>query len=448
MERRDFLRAAAAAPFVRRLEGAARRPNVILVVADDLGYGDLGCYGQKRIQTPHIDRLAGEGMRFTQAYAGSTVCGPSRCALFTGLHSGHGRMRGNRETWLKPEDFTLGQMFKQAGYQTGLFGKWSLGGIGTDGHPNRKGFDEFFGYFSQMQAHLYYPQMLLHNQQEVNLTGNWGTSRKQYAHDVITERALGWLDKVQGPFFTHIAWTIPHANNELGRDTGNGMEAPSDEPYTSQGWPQVEKNFAAMVTRMDRDMGRLMEVLKRRGLDRDTLVLFTSDNGPHNEGGHSSEFFQSGGPLRGTKRDLYDGGIRVPMIARMPGYVPAGQASDFVWAFWDMLPTCAELAGMKAPAGLDGQSVTKALRGEAQKPHDYLYWEFHERGFDQGVRHQDWKAVRKGLKGKLELYDVKSDIGEKNDIAARHPEAVERIERYLAGARSESADYAIKEASR
>ncbi|MBI5083091.1 MAG: arylsulfatase [Acidobacteria bacterium] len=446
MERRQFLKASAAAPFVLTAQQAARRPNVILVVADDLGYGDLGCYGQKRIQTPHIDRLAAEGMRFTQAYAGSTVCGPSRCALFTGLHSGHGRMRGNRETWLKPEDFTLGQMFQQAGYQTGLFGKWSLGGIGTDGHPNKKGFDEFFGYFSQMQAHLYYPQMLLHNQQEVNLPGNWGTSRKQYAHDLITDRALGWLDKVQGPFFTHIAWTIPHANNELGRDTGNGMEVPSDEPYTSQAWPQVEKNFAAMVTRMDRDMGRLMDLLKRRGLDRDTLVLFTSDNGPHKEGGHDAEFFQSGGPLRGTKRDLYDGGIRVPAIARMPGYVPAGQASDFVWAFWDVLPTCAELAGQRVAAGLDGQSVTRALRGEAQQAHEYLYWEFHERGFDQGVRHQDWKAVRKGLKGKLELYDVKNDVGERNDVAARHPEVVQRIERYLAGARSESADYPVREA--
>ncbi len=265
-------------------------------------------------------------------------------------------MRGNQDTWLRPQDYTLSQVFKEAGYNTSLFGKWSLGGIGTDGHPNKKGFDEFFGYFSQMQAHLYYPQMLLHNQKEVVLTGNWGTSQKQYAHDVITERALDWIGKTDGPFFTHLAWTIPHANNELGRDTGDGMEVPSLEPYENESWPRVEKAFAAMITRMDKHVGQLMALLKKKGVDRDTLVLFTSDNGSHAEGGHNPKFFESSGSVRGTKRDLYDGGIRIPFIARKPGFVPEGKTSDNVFAFWDMLPTCCDLAG-RARAGGAGRAV-------------------------------------------------------------------------------------------
>lgn len=443
LTRRSFLSTPAAARLLA--QPGARKPNVILVVADDLGYGDLGCYGQPRIKTPNIDQLAREGVRFTQAYAGSTVCGPSRCSLFTGLHSGHARMRGNTETWLRPQDYTLGQVFKEAGYNTSLFGKWSLGGIGTDGHPNKKGFDEFFGYFSQLQAHLYYPQLLLHNQKEVALTRNWGTSQKQYAHDLITERALTWIEKTSGPFFTHIAWTIPHANNELGRDTGDGMEVPSLEPYENEPWPRVEKAFAAMITRMDRHVGQLMALLKKKGVDQETLVLFTSDNGPHMEGGHNPKFFESSGPVRGTKRDLYDGGIRVPFIASMPGFVPEGKTSDNVFAFWDILPTCCEVAGRPAPPGLDGQSIVPTLRGQPQKPHDFLYWEFHERGFHQGVRHQNWKAVRYGVKQPLELYDISKDIAERNNVAAQYPEVVKRIEAYLATARTESPDYPIRE---
>lgn len=445
LTRRSFLSTAAAAPLTAQ---GGSKPNVILIVADDLGYGDLGCYGQQRIKTPNLDRMAGEGVRFTQAYAGSTVCGPSRCSLFTGLHSGHARMRGNQDTWLQPQDYTLSQMFKEAGYQTGLFGKWSLGGIGTDGHPNKKGFDEFFGYFSQLQAHLYFPDMLLHNQKEVALTGNWGTSRKQYAHDLITDRALAWLEKARGPFFMHLAWTIPHANNELGRDTGDGMEVPSLEPYEQETWPRVEKAFAAMISRMDKHVGQLMALLKDKGVDRETLILFMSDNGPHMEGGHSPKFFESSGPVRGTKRDLYDGGIRVPFIARMPDFVPAGRTSDDVIAFWDMLPTFCELAGRPTPQGLDGHSILPALRGRPQKPHDYLYWEFHERGFHQGVRHGNWKAVRYGVKQPLELYDVSKDIGERNNVASQHPDVVRRIEAYLATARTESPDYPIRERPR
>lgn len=420
-------------------------PNVILVVADDLGYGDVGCYGQKRIQTPQLDRMAADGMRFTQAYAGSTVCAPSRCSLFTGLHTGHCRIRGNTDVQVKAEDLTIAEVMKSRGYETGLFGKWSLGGIGTSGHPNEKGFDYFYGYFSQLQAHQYYPEMLLRNRREVPLTGNWGTSRKQYAHDLITEEALGFIEKARGPFFAHVAWTIPHTNNELGRDTQNGQEVPSDEPYSRESWPQVEKNFAAMITRMDRDLGRLRQLLEKKGVARNTLVLFTSDNGPHKEGGHDADFFDSNGPLRGTKRDLYDGGIRVPALAVWPERIRAGAVSDFPWAFWDVLPTCADAAGAAMPAKTDGQSIVPALLGREQKPHEFLYWEFHEKGFHQGVRYQDWKGIRYGPRMPLELYDLRTDLGETKNVASAHPEVVRRIEDYLANARTDTPDYPIRE---
>jgi arylsulfatase A-like enzyme len=447
MTRREFI----ATPSATALSAApaTKKPNIVFVLADDLGYGDLGCYGQKQIETPNIDRLAAEGMRFTQAYSGSTVCAPSRCALMTGLHTGHARTRGNLfpDLHLRPEDITVTELLKKAGYRTGLFGKWSLGGIGTTGYPRRKGFDEWFGFFSQTHAHNYYPEHLLDNEREYLARGNMGTKKDDYAHDLFTERTLGFLEKqpANQPFFLHVCYTIPHANNELGRDTGNGMEVPSDAPYTSRSWPQQEKNFAAMITRMDRDIGRLMEQLKKMDADRDTLVIFTSDNGPHQEGGHQSEFFKSSGPLRGIKRDLYEGGIRVPTIARWPGRVKAGAVSDQVWAFWDFLPTACELAGVETPKGLDGISMAPALLGRPQKSHEYLYWEFHERGLDQGVRTGDWKGVRKGRRGPIELYDLKADLGETNNIAAKHPDIVARIAKIMEEARTESKEFPIKE---
>jgi arylsulfatase A-like enzyme len=446
MTRRDFLAsafAAAAAP--------PARPTIVLFLAADLGYGDLGCYGQTRIETPNLDRLAAEGMRFTQAYAGSTVCAPSRCTLMTGLHTGHARTRGNLfpDLHLRPEDVTVTELLKKAGYRTGLFGKWSLGGIGTTGYPLRKGFDEWFGFFSQTHAHNYYPEHLLENEREFLLRGNMGTKRTEYAHDLFTERALGFLDKQPAgrPFFLHVCYTIPHANNEMGRDTGNGMDVPSDAPYTARDWPQPEKNFAAMITRMDRDVGRLMAQLKKMGADRNTLVLFTSDNGPHKEGGHSPDFFRSSGPLRGIKRDLTDGGIRVPMIARWPDRVKAGAVSDQVWAFWDFLPTACELAGVAAPAGIDGISMAPALTGRPQRSHEYLYWEFHERGFDQGVRMGNWKGIRKGRREPIELYDVVSDLGETRNVAAQRPEVVARIAKIMEEARTESMEFPVREAA-
>lgn len=427
---------------------AAPRPNLILILADDLGYGDLGCYGQTRILTPNLDRMAAEGIRFTSAYAGSTVCAPSRCSLMTGLHTGHARTRGNRfpDLPLRPEDVTVAEVLKGAGYRTALVGKWSLGELGSTGYPTRKGFDEWFGYFSQLHAHNYYPEHLLDGEKAYICRGNMGMQRRDYAPDLFTARALEFLEKQDGsnPFFLHLCYTVPHANNEMGRDTGDGMEVPSYGPYANRPWPQPEKGFAAMITRMDSDIGRILETLKRRGLDDNTLVLFTSDNGPHREGGHDPNFFESSGPLRGIKRDLYEGGIRVPMIARWPARIRGGQTSDFPWAFWDVLPTLAELAGAKAPPGLDGMSVVPALTGQAQKPHEHFYWEFHEGGFAQAVRLGPWKGVRKGIDGPIELYNLEEDISERRNLAADRPAIVREIERLMRESRTESEFWPVK----
>jgi len=415
----------------------ARKPNIIFILADDLGYGDLGCYGQQKIRTPNIDRLAAEGMKFTQCYAGSTVCAPSRCALMTGLHTGHTRIRGNDRKPLLPEDVTVAEVLREAGYATGLVGKWGLGEPDTTGIPTRQGFDSFLGYLNQRHAHNYYPDYLWRNEEKVPLANEVAngvaTKRVQYAQDLFAEEALAFVERSKDkPFFLYYAVTIPHANNEAGKA---GMEVPSDEPYAGQDWPKNEKNFAAMVTRLDTDVGRLMARLKELGLDDDTIVFFTSDNGPHREGGHNPDFFDSSGPLRGIKRDLYEGGIRVPMIVRRPGVVPAGKTSDHVWAFWDFLPTAADIAGAETPKGLDGLSVLPVLRGEKAPEHEYLYWEFHEQGGKRAVRMGDWKAVRLLAKnGKTELYDLRDDLGETRDVAAAHPDIVARLEAVMQSA--------------
>jgi arylsulfatase A-like enzyme len=439
--------AAAAGPAlaagILRAESPRRKPNIIFILADDLGYGDLGCYGQQKIRTPNIDRLADEGLRFTQCYAGSTVCAPSRCVLMTGLHTGHAYVRGNKEVQpegqlpLPPGTVTVAGVLRAAGYATGLIGKWGLGGPGSTGEPNRQGFDYFFGYLCQRMAHNYYPPYLWRNGEKVPLanevTKGVATKKVQYVQDLFAEEALGFVERSKDkPFFLYYAVTIPHANNEAGTA---GMEIPSDEPYAGQDWPQNEKNFAAMVTRLDTDVGRLMGRLKELGLDDDTIVFFTSDNGPHREGGHNPDFFDSRGPLRGIKRDLYEGGIRVPMIVRRPGVVPAGKTSDHVWAFRDFLPTAARLAGAETPEGLDGLSVLPALRGEKVPEHAYLYWEFQERGGARAVRMGDWKAVRFAAKnGATELYNLRDDAGETRDVAAAHPDVVARLDAVMESA--------------
>ncbi|MGB9610232.1 MAG: arylsulfatase [Bryobacteraceae bacterium] len=449
VDRRTFLASTAAAltPAASTAQPAPR-PNIILILADDLGYGDLGCYGQTRIQTPNLDRMAAEGIRFTSAYAGSTVCAPSRCSLMTGLHTGHARTRGNRspDLPLRPEDITVTEVLKQAGYRTALFGKWSLGELGSSGYPTRKGFDEWFGFFSQIHAHNYYPEHLLDGETAWLCRGNMGMQRRDYAPDLFTERALRFLEKQNRatPFFLHLCYTVPHANNEMGRDTGDGMEVPSYGPYANRPWPRPEKGFAAMITRMDADIGRILAALKSRGLDENTLVIFTSDNGPHREGGHDPKFFESSGPLRGIKRDLYEGGIRVPMIARWPARIRGGQTSGFPWAFWDVLPTLAELAGAKAPPGLDGISVAAALTGQAQKPHEHFYWEFHEGGFSQAVRMGPWKGVRKGADGPIELYNLDDDLSERRNLASDRPEIVREMARRMRESRTESEFWPVK----
>lgn len=426
----------------------AIRPNIIFILADDLGFGDLGCYGQKVIQTPHLDRMAAEGMRFTDHYAGSTVCAPSRCCLMTGLHTGHALIRGNATVPLRPSDVTVAELLKGAGYATGIIGKWGLGEEGSTGIPNRQGFDYWFGYLNQRHAHNYYPTYLWRNEEkvwlanevrDVNPPGGVATKRVQYSHDLFAEEALAFVERNKdNPFFLYLPFTIPHANNEA---KDKGMEVPSLEPYEGRDWPEPQKGHAAMITRMDRDIGRLMARLEKLGLDKNTLVMFSSDNGPHKEGGADPEFFHSSGPLRGYKRAVYEGGIRVPLIARWPSIIEPGSWSNHISAFWDFLPTCCELAGVEPPEGIDGISMVPTLLGLRWRQlwHEYLYWEFHEQGKKQAVRMDDWKGVRlnvaKEPDGPIELYNLKDDIGETRNIAARHPDIVAKIEECMKAAR-------------
>ena len=478
MNRREFLiltagsAATAAMPFggcekelAGRGNGTVKRPNIIYILADDLGYGDLGCYGQKTIKTDNIDRMAAEGMRFTQHYAGSTVCAPSRCTLMTGLHTGKATVRGNSgkiegRVPLRTSDVTIAEMLKRAGYATALVGKWGLGEERTTGFPNKKGFDYFFGYLNQTHAHNYYPAFLWRNNKKVALgnevvrpksgyaQGYGGASTKcvDYSHDIFTREAFDFIDKSRHrPFFLYLAYTIPHANNEARILDRHGMEVPDYGIYKDKDWPEAQKGHAAMITRMDRDIGRLLGRLKKLGLDESTLVMFSSDNGPHREGGARPEFFNSGGSLRGIKRDLYEGGIRVPMIARWPGKIKAGSVSNHVSAFWDILPTCAEVAVFKSPENIDGISMIPTLLGQAeqQKKHKFLYWEFHEGGFKQAVRMGEWKAVRLGPGEPLELYNLVEDIAEKQNVAAQHPEVIAKIESYLRTARTHSPNWPV-----
>ena len=452
MNRRHFLSATAAALVsrVRAQTSDPKQPNIIFILADDLGYGDLGCYGQKLIDTSNIDRLAAEGMRFTDAYAGATVCAPSRSCLMTGQHTGHTRVRNNRSPTmgrvsLWPSDVTVAEVLRSAGYRTSMIGKWGIGEAGSTGVPTQQGFDEWFGYLNQGHAHNYYPEHLWKNDTEVFLSGNRGGMRQQYSHDLFADAAIEFLDNhSDGPFFLYLPLTIPHANNELGRSTGDGMEVPDYGPYAENNWPTPEKGFAAMVTRMDRDIGRIMAKLKELGIDDNTIVFFSSDNGPHREGGHDPEFFGSRGGLRGIKRDLYEGGIRVPTIARWPGKIKAGTVSDHPWAFWDFLPTAAELAGAQAPANVDGISIVPTLLGKDQPGPDYLYWEFiRGKNFHQAVRRGSWKAVRHRLDQPVELYNLDVDLAEERDVAADHPDVVKQMTDILAKARTESDAYPV-----
>src|SRR5262245_12337378 len=439
-------------------QAQAPKPNILLIQADDLGYGDVGVYGQAMFQTPNIDRLAKNGLRFISYYSGSTVCAPSRAALMTGQHTGHTWIRGNLAgNSLRDQDRTIASVLKDAGYRTALIGKWGLGESESPGRPDRKGFEYSFGYLSQTHAHRQFTDHLYRNGERVEVSQN------DYSNDLFTRETISFIEKADNrPFFIYLNYTVPHAelrgpDDSMNQFRGRYPEKPfanatadakltgPDEPslgYRSQPTPHAA--FAAMVTRMDRDVGRIVDLLKSRGLDQRTLVLFTSDNGPHQEGGADPEFFKSSGGLRGIKRDMYEGGIRVPMIMSWPGTIAAGSVTTYAAAHWDLFPTFAELAGAPVPPGLDGMSILPVLRGQTQKPHEFMYWEFHERGFQQAVRMGNWKAVRLAKEKPLELYNLADDPTEYTDVAAKHPDVVAKIENYLKTARTESPNWPIK----
>lgn len=437
----------------------AARPNLIWIMADDLGYGDIGCYGQKVIRTPHIDRMAAEGMRFTHYYAGATVCAPSRSTLMTGLHHGRTRVRGNagasnpEAQALRQEDVTVAGVLKKAGYRTALIGKWGLGDIGAaeSGLPRKQGFDYFFGYLNQRHAHNHFPDFLWRNEERVKLPNvvtpvgeggaGYAVEAKVYADDLFADEALKFVQENQGrPFFLYWSMVIPHANNERARILGDGAHVPDYGPYADRDWPNPDKGQAAMITRLDSYVGRMLEHLKSLRLAGNTLVIFTSDNGPHNESQHDLARFNPSGPYSGIKRSLTDGGIRVPFIAWWPGMVKAGTESAHAGFFPDWLPTAAELAGADAPKGLDGLSIVPTLLGKAgeQKKHEFLYWEFHEGGFRQAALYQGrWKGIRAGRPDALvRLFDQWNDVAEKNDVARQYPDIAEKIGAYLKTART------------
>lgn len=447
----------------------APRPNIVLIVADDLGYGDLGSYGQQQIQTPHLDRMAREGLRFTQFYAGSTVCAPSRSVLMTGQHMGHTPVRGNREVHpigqhpLPDSSVTVAEMLRDAGYRTGAFGKWGLGAPESEGVPHRQGFDRFFGYIGQRRAHFYWPEFLFESDWDslwrVPLDGNRveDTSspdfphpgsgppieRGTYSHDAIMDRALSFIEEEsrrEAPFFAYLPVTIPHASVVAPKDAftpytnDDGSSIFDETPHTGGHYtdqPMPKAAYASMVTRLDRDVGRILDRLRDQGIAENTLVLFTSDNGPHGEGGYDPAYFDSNGPLRGMKRDLYEGGIRVPHVAWWPGRIEGGTTTDAPGYAGDYMATFAALAGTSPPDdATDSISLLPVLTGSGgiQQDARTLYWEFYAQGSKRAVRQGRWKAVRAPMKaGSTELYDLEADPGESQDVAASHPEVVDEM---------------------
>jgi len=425
------------------------RPNSIFIMADDLGYGDLGCYGQQKILTPNIDRLAEGGMLFTQAYAGSSVCAPSRSSLLTGFHNGHNRIRDNlpHGVYLQPDDFTLAELLKQAGYQTGGVGKWGVGVPGSWGLPNQQGFDYWYGHYNQDQAHFYYPDFLWENDkllllQEMEMvdevgkmTGNRGGENRFYTHDLFTQKAVEYIESnQQNPFFLLISYTIPHFS-DYPKDSPQHYLVPTDSPYTEKSWPQIAKNYAAMITRMDDDIGKLMSVIAENDLEENTLVIFTSDNGPYTGIPTPIEFFDSNGPLRGGKRDLYEGGIRVPFIARWKNVIPKGTQNDHIIAFWDILPTFANLINYPHTIRTDGVSIWPVLTGGQGLIQEYYYWDYgHVRDtFKQAIRYGKYKGLRihKNNEFRFELYDLDKDPGETSNIAEHNPIVVQKIQQMM-----------------
>ena len=451
--------------FQKRDPELTQKPNIVYILADDLGYGDLGCYGQKRFHTPNIDRLAREGMLFTQHYAGCTVSAPSRSSLLTGMTTGHTPIRGNKEwqpegQWPIPDStYTLAEMLKKEGYITGGFGKWGLGYPGSEGDANMQGFDQFYGYNCQRMAHNYYPDHLWDNQDKILLDGNAGNKFEVYAPELIHQRALQFIENNKDrPFFLYYPNTIPHAELLLPKENLKEYQGkllpekaykgaePGDIGFRNGAYgtqPESHAAFAAMVTLLDRQVGDVINKLRELGLEKNTLVIFSSDNGPHREGGADPDYFDSNGPLKGYKRDLYEGGIREPMIAWWPEQVEAGSMTDHISAFWDVMPTIAELTGADPPANDDGISFLPTLMGqEGQKEHEYMYWEFHEQGGRQAVRKGNWKLVRYQVfdtsETTTELYDLKSDLAEEINVADEYPDTVIELLDIMSEARTPS----------
>lgn len=448
---------------VLAVSAADRQPNIIYILADDLGYGDLGCYGQKVIQTPELDRMAKEGLRFTQFYAGATVCAPSRSVLMTGMHHGHTRVRGNAgqknpaAQALREGDLTVAKHLQSAGYKTALIGKWGLGDVGAaeSGLPRKQGFDEFYGFLNQHHAHNHFPDFLWRNETKEPLpnvvtpvgdTGaGYATKMEKFADDLFAEESLRFVERNKDrPFFLYWSMVVPHANNERAGALGDGADVPDYGPYAESNWPKPDKGQAAMITRLDSYVGRMLAKLKELGLEKDTLVVFTSDNGPHNEARHDLKRFNPSGPFSGIKRSLTDGGIRVPFIAWWPGRIKPGRESGHVAYAGDFFATAAQLAGRPAPVGLDSLSFLPALTGQGdQLAHEFLYWEFHEGGFRQAALLEGrWKGIRSGGPDRaIRLHDLTNDVAEQKDVAAEHPEVAKRLGEYLSTARTESADW-------
>ncbi len=432
-----------------------RRPNFVVIFADDLGYGDLGCFGQKTLKTPRLDQMANEGMRFTQFYAGCTVCAPSRSVLMTGRHMGRTVVRGNSTApiVIRPGQPTIATVLKKAGYATACIGKWGIGTPDNFTNPNDVGFDHFFGYVNMWHAHNCYPEFLIRNGRVVKLKNEvaekwkkWqdpklpqagrgvAVKRVDYAPDLFIEDSLRFIRANRDKsFFLYFAMNVPHANNEAGN---RGMEVPDLGEFASKDWPEPEKGFAAMIRNIDRDTGRILDLLRELKIDKSTLVLFTSDNGPHQEGGHKADYFDSNGELRGIKRDLTEGGIRVPTIAWWPGTVKPGTEDNAHWYFGDVMATLADLAGVQLPEAINSDSFVGPLRGQAREKRwsreSEMYWEFYERGSAQAIRFGKWKAIRTPMfTGAIELYDMSNDAGEKRDHAKRRPDLVRRAKNLL-----------------
>lgn len=451
------------------------RPNIIFIMADDLGWGDLGSYGQKQIRTPNLDRMAAEGIRFTSFYSGSPVCAPSRCSLMTGKHGGHAFIRDNKEVrpegqWpLAASEVTIAELLKAQGYATGAFGKWGLGFVGSEGDPNKQGFDLFYGYNCQREAHNFYPFHLWRNERKVMLEGNdRGVTGKHYSHDLIEAEALQFIRANKDrPFFAYVPFTVPHLALQVPDDSLKEYDGafPDDPPAAAQGsyvaCERPRATYAAMVTRMDRGVGRILALVKELGLEENTIVMFSSDNGgafgrvtkdfdflPGRMGGTDYVFFGSTGPFRAFKGSVYEGGIRVPLIARWPGRIKPGGVSDLPAANYDLLATFGEIAGAAAPKDTDGLSLLPTLTGKGrQRRHEFLFWDFNGYGGQQAVRMGDWKGLRRNLhrgNTQLELYNLRADIGETKDLAAKHPDIVKRIEAIMAAQHRPSEQFPFK----